>query len=166
VIYELVSVLVYLGSSFSNVNGVLVVKSTALSTPLSEGIITSTNFVSAGMDIFISILFIRLLLRERASAFTLKSTVQLLQRLTILAVNSGIWTATFAVLTAVLFSAMPSPFLSTVFGTPVCPLYCNTLLANLNARAYIQGEVNVHSSSTNVRPTFGTLDGNRGDKAC
>jgi len=118
------------------------------------------------MDVFISILFIHLLLRERANAPTLKSTVQLLQRLTILAVNSGIWTATFAVLAAVLLSAMPFPLLSTVFGIPVCPLYCNTLLANLNARAYIQGEVNVHNSSTNVRPTFGTLYGNRGDKAC
>lgn len=31
-----------------------------------------------------------------------------------------------------------------VFVIPICSVYCNTLLANLNARAYIRGEETVH----------------------
>jgi len=36
--------------------------------------------------------------------------------------------------------AFPSNLLNVVFGIPLNSLYCNTVLANLNARAYIRGE--------------------------
>lgn len=38
----------------------------------------------------------------------------------------------------------PSNFLYLVFAIPLSSLYCNTLLANLNARVYIRGEATTH----------------------
>jgi hypothetical protein len=37
-----------------------------------------------------------------------------------------------------------------VFGIPLSSLYCNTLLANLNARAYIRGETTTHNPDTDL----------------
>ena len=37
-----------------------------------------------------------------------------------------------------------------VFGIPLSSLYCNTLLANLNARAYIRGDAVTHSVGINL----------------
>ncbi|KAH0836833.1 hypothetical protein J3R83DRAFT_8610 [Lanmaoa asiatica] len=68
------------------------------------------------------------------------STDHILQRLVFFAVNTGIWTATFALLTVILLHLFPLNLLYAVFGIPLCSVYCNTLLANLNARAYIRGE--------------------------
>ena len=33
-----------------------------------------------------------------------------------------------------------------MFIIPLCPLYCNTLLANLNVRAYVRGEPTAHDA--------------------
>ncbi|KAG6379581.1 hypothetical protein JVT61DRAFT_10086 [Boletus reticuloceps] len=78
-----------------------------------------------------------LLLRTRSKAGIAK-TAHILQRLTVFAVNTGIWTATFAILTVIFLRLFPPTRLYYVlFGIPLGSLYCNTLLANLNARAYI-----------------------------
>ena len=45
-----------------------------------------------------------------------------------------------------------------VFGIPLSSLYCNTVLANLNARAYIRGESATHNPDTDLvimSPEFG-----------
>ncbi|KAG6380572.1 hypothetical protein JVT61DRAFT_4935 [Boletus reticuloceps] len=76
------------------------------------------------------------------------------------AVNTGIWTATFVILTLIFVRVVhrwrlisisssltqvpqmrvfPSTVLYVLFGIPLDSLYCNMLLANLNARAYIRG---------------------------
>ena len=54
----------------------------------------------------------------------------------------------------------PSTLLNVLFAFPLCSVYCNTLLANLNARGYIRGEMTIHnlnvdSSTTNLRVSSG-----------
>ncbi|KAH0836829.1 hypothetical protein J3R83DRAFT_8605, partial [Lanmaoa asiatica] len=95
--------------------------------------------VGAGVDVLIAICLTFLLVRKRTSTGFI-STVHILQRLVLFAVNTGIWTATFALLTVILLHLFPLNLLYAVFGIPLCSVYCNTLLANLNARAYIRGE--------------------------
>ena len=97
----------------------------------------------------------------------------MLQRLTVFAVHTGTWTAVFALLSLLFVSiicrrrvhpqsvltshtwqlyVLPLENLYSVFGIPLCPVYCNTLLANLNARVYlkdgsIRGHISVASSA-------------------
>ena len=76
--------------------------------------------------------------------------------MTIVVVNTGVITAIFGILTIVTVRRLPSssraysntvPKLVTLPNTeiytaayfPICPLYCNTILANLNVRAYLRG---------------------------
>ncbi|KAH0830139.1 hypothetical protein J3R83DRAFT_1486, partial [Lanmaoa asiatica] len=65
------------------------------------------------------------------------STAKILERLTMFAINSGIWTAIFSLLAAVLVHVLSSNLIYAVFSIPLCSIYCNTLLANLNARIYL-----------------------------
>jgi hypothetical protein len=65
-------------------------------------------------------------------------------------VNAGIWTATFALLSLILLHMFPTTFLSAVFSFPLCSVYCNTLLANLNGRAYIRGETTTHNVDADI----------------
>lgn len=60
----------------------------------------------------------------------------------------------------------PSESLYLVFGFPLCSIYCNTLLANLNARAYIQGETaTVHTDAgLHTSSISRAFDGTGGDK--
>lgn len=116
-------------------------------------------------------------------SFPSASTAHILQRLIVFAVNTGTWTATFALLTIILVRALrddrirlqpfliqtqqlhifPSNLIYTVFGVPLCTVYCNTVLANLNARAYVRGETShvigtdlSTSSSSGVSDNTGT----------
>ena len=60
----------------------------------------------------------------------------------------------------------PTTFLHAVFSFPLCSVYCNTLLANLNGRAYIRGgttTTNIDADLfTNV--TSGASNSIKGDK--
>jgi len=105
---------------------------------------------------------------ENASECRSPSTAHILQRLTVFVVNAGIWTATFAILSLLFVSRSacqylllnltrtrkvhlyPSNLLNTVFTFSLCPVYCNTLLANLNARAYIRGEAMAYNADMDL----------------
>jgi hypothetical protein len=75
----------------------------------------------------------------------------MIRRLLIFSVFSGIWTALFAILVMITVShhvisnilraqvtsqylGFPDTAIFAVFDLPLCSLYCNTLLANLNSR--------------------------------
>jgi hypothetical protein len=82
-------------------------------------------------------------------------------RLVIVTVASGIWTAVFALLVAILVchyawlvkgqppqlslqaDARKDALWYTMFDNPLCTLYLSTLLVNLNSRDFVKGE---HSS--------------------
>ncbi|KAI9574193.1 hypothetical protein HD554DRAFT_5795 [Boletus coccyginus] len=138
-IYQIVASILYVAKSLYSVDGSIHVAWTTLDDSFFTGIITSILALGAVVDVLIAICMTFLLLRTRtANGFA--STAHILQRLIMFAVNTGIWTATFAVLALILLRAFPLTLLIAVFGYPLSPLYCNTLLANLNARAYILGE--------------------------
>jgi len=112
--------------------------------------------LAAAVDILIAITMTFLLLRTRSKA-GISNTAHILQRLTVFAVNTGIWTATFAIMAVIFLRVFPPAALYYVlFGIPLSSLYCNTLLANLNARAYIR--------SGSMTPVFdGTMVENRSE---
>ncbi|KAN0088272.1 hypothetical protein V8E55_005329 [Tylopilus felleus] len=101
--------------------------------------------LAAGGDVLVAI-FLTFLLIHKRRATGYSSTAHVLQRLTAFAVNTGIWTTLFALLSVILLHVFPSNLLPTVFIIPLCPLYCNTLLANLNVRAYVRGEPTAHDA--------------------
>ncbi|KAJ8590025.1 hypothetical protein M405DRAFT_841488 [Rhizopogon salebrosus TDB-379] len=102
---------------------------------------TAVNALAAGIDILITVITCTLLAQRRAG-FN-KSTDATLSRLIILSVNSGLWTSIFALAAAIMFC--------------MSPLYCNTILACLNARDFVRNgihgdegygpSVNPHSGS-------------------
>ncbi|KAG9313174.1 hypothetical protein JVU11DRAFT_6628 [Chiua virens] len=75
-----------------------------------------------------------LLACEWKSPQLLPRTSRMLQRLIVFAVNTGTWTAAFALTSLILVYASPSTVINTIIGTAVCSVYSNTLLANLNTR--------------------------------
>jgi len=143
-IYQIVGAILYEAKSFYIVNGSLeVIGLSELDDSFFVGLTISGLSLAAAVDVLIAIALTYLLVRKRAiTGFA--SSAHILQRLTIFAVNTGIWTATFALLSAILMHALPSNILYVVFAIPLSSLYCNTVLANLNARVYIRGETTTH----------------------
>jgi len=62
----------------------------------------------------------------------------MLARTAVLVVNTGVCTAVAAVLVIILLIAWPDLEIFTVPYAVICPLYCNTILANLNSRNYLR----------------------------
>ncbi|PIL37556.1 hypothetical protein GSI_01250 [Ganoderma sinense ZZ0214-1] len=111
--------------------------------------------VQAAEDVLISLTLIFLLWQRRISD-GFKSTDKILHRLTVFVINTGVWTALCALFTIITLAAYPNVQIYVSLNFVVCPLYCNTLLANLNARGFIRGD-NYTEPSANTRPsvTFG-----------
>ncbi|KAG9311677.1 hypothetical protein JVU11DRAFT_7914 [Chiua virens] len=63
----------------------------------------------------------------------------------VLEVNTGIWTALFAVVSLITLHVFPSSAFNTIISTPICSVYTNTLLASLNARASIRLDMSKRS---------------------
>ncbi|KAI0711445.1 hypothetical protein C8Q76DRAFT_58819 [Earliella scabrosa] len=115
-----------------------------------------TAFWAAGAaeDVVISLTLLWLLWRDRivdslaglrgadnAPVQTVSnSTERLMRRVSIVVVNTGLWTAVCAL--AMVIALQINPTFQLYPGLFFClgPLYCNTLLANLNGRGFIRGE--------------------------
>ncbi|KAF8448817.1 hypothetical protein L210DRAFT_2628303 [Boletus edulis BED1] len=144
-IYQLVSTLIYVRMALYSADGVTrAVGLLVLGDPFFMGMATSTLATAAALDVSIAVFLTYLLLRKQ-SVTGYASTIQVLHRLTVFAVNAGTWTATFALLSVILLHIYPSNMLYVVFVFPICSIYCNTLLANLNGRMYIRGEATTHN---------------------
>ncbi|KAF8555070.1 hypothetical protein OG21DRAFT_954871 [Imleria badia] len=138
-IYQVVAAILYVAKSFYTVNGnIQVVGYGVLDDSFFTAIATSCLSITVAVDVLIAIAMTFLLFRKRNTT-GFASTAHILQRLIMFAVNTGIWTATFAVLSLILLRVFPTNLLYVVFGIPLSSIYCNTLLANLNARTYIRG---------------------------
>ncbi|KAK0466154.1 uncharacterized protein EV420DRAFT_1510150 [Desarmillaria tabescens] len=94
--------------------------------------------VSAAVDILISASLLAMLWTRRHNVF--KDTTQILNRLSILIVNTGLWTSLITVLTLIGLQVviLEEQDIYAALSFITCPLYCNTLLANLNIRDYIR----------------------------
>ncbi|KAH7920160.1 hypothetical protein BV22DRAFT_820024 [Leucogyrophana mollusca] len=128
--YQLASCLVYV-SKGTHASSALVLTD-SLFTPL-----TISYFGTAAIvDVMIAACLTYKLLRDRSVGT--KRYEKMLQRLAIFSINSGAWTAIFSLLALALFAALPSNLIYVVFDFPLCSLYCNTLLANLNVRSHVR----------------------------
>ncbi|KAF5342813.1 hypothetical protein D9758_013360 [Tetrapyrgos nigripes] len=86
-------------------------------------------------------------LSKRQEETHFAKTASLLHRLTILSINSGLWTALFACATLILVLATPVTNLYSIFAFPIGALYVNSLLLNLITRRYLTNSSSQASSS-------------------
>ncbi|KAI9567062.1 hypothetical protein HD554DRAFT_2270339 [Boletus coccyginus] len=161
-IWVLVAVLLYVTKALYIADGLRVIDFFLLNEPLFINMASSSLCVAVAVDVTIAVVLTFLLVRERiATGFA--NTAHILQRLTVFVVNSGIWTATFAILSLFFLHFYPVNLFHTVFSFPLCSVYCNTLLANLNARAYIRGETTTTDTDAHLftTATSQAFDGTR-----
>ncbi|KAG6380016.1 hypothetical protein JVT61DRAFT_8093 [Boletus reticuloceps] len=95
-------------------------------------IFITVQVTAAVVDISITTGLICLLWRSRENARYRMRTV--IQRLLIVSLSTGVWTALFAIFTVITMLAFPDTQIYVGLYFPLCPLYCNTVLVNLNAR--------------------------------
>jgi hypothetical protein len=103
------------------------------------------NTIAAATDIALASCMMYLLQSERSG---FNSSDQLVGKLILFSFNSGFWTALVALATIITLVAIPLPNLvyPGVYSM-LCPLYCNTVLANLNSRRFLQQSTTNHHSS-------------------
>ncbi|EIM80932.1 uncharacterized protein STEHIDRAFT_115142 [Stereum hirsutum FP-91666 SS1] len=75
------------------------------------------------------------------------STRQMVNRLTKVAVMSGVFTTVFSIFVVSFMAARPSDLFYTIFETPLTSLYVSVLLSNLNARHYVRGTSDINWTS-------------------
>ncbi|KAH7924108.1 hypothetical protein BV22DRAFT_1196169 [Leucogyrophana mollusca] len=110
-----------------------------------SSIFTAVQGTAAGVDISIAAGLVYLLYASRESA--LPRSRSILQKLAILSINTGIWTALFAIFTLITILVYKDNLIYVALYFPLCPLYCNTVLANLNARKLIRARPNSSQDS-------------------
>ncbi|KAG0696422.1 hypothetical protein DFH29DRAFT_951209 [Suillus ampliporus] len=93
--------------------------------------------VSLFVDIAIAIFLFELLRRHKEQT-KVRSTLKIIQRLMLLAVLNMLWTSLFAICDMITFVSLQGEDFYILFDMPIGPLYCNTLLANLNMRASLR----------------------------
>ncbi|KAI5885018.1 uncharacterized protein SCHCODRAFT_02129141 [Schizophyllum commune H4-8] len=69
-----------------------------------------------------------------------QKTSEMLRRLFYFSINTGTWTAVFAVAAIILSKHPLGTYYWAIFDLGVCGIYSNTLLVNLNGRDYVVGE--------------------------
>ncbi|KIJ63605.1 hypothetical protein HYDPIDRAFT_113084 [Hydnomerulius pinastri MD-312] len=109
----------------------------ALSGPYLTKLANAANGSAAAVDISITIALCTLLGMGR-TGFN-KNTDRMLLRLIVISVNTGLCTAVLAFLSVILLVIFPNDLIFTGVYFPLCTVYCNTLLANLNVRSYARG---------------------------
>ncbi|TDL19970.1 hypothetical protein BD410DRAFT_899928 [Rickenella mellea] len=93
------------------------------------------NASSAAVDLIIAFGLSILLYVRRTG---IRSTDRLIGRIIALSVNTGMWTAVFALLTVLLVVLRSKDIVYAITSFPLCALYCNTVMGNLNARTYMR----------------------------
>ncbi|KAG9311547.1 hypothetical protein JVU11DRAFT_7752 [Chiua virens] len=117
-----------------------------LVSPGPAGLFTAVRAVAAVADLSIAAGLTVLLMRSRERA--LKRSRSILHKLLVLTINNGIWTALFAVFAFVAILAFKNTLIYAALYFPLCPLYCNTVLANLNARDFLKARSAVTECGT------------------
>ncbi|KAF8961063.1 hypothetical protein BDZ97DRAFT_2077058 [Flammula alnicola] len=113
--------------------------------------------VGAGTDVIICVSLFALLWKRYSTLENsrLKATGSMLQRLILLSINTGSWTASIAIVTIAMVLAFPSNYIYVAFSFAMSPIYCNTLLANLNARDYVRNVEPDETVNLSVLQTIG-----------
>ncbi|KAN0094599.1 hypothetical protein V8E55_002886 [Tylopilus felleus] len=108
----------------------------AVSGPLLTKVANALNGIAMAVDITITISLCTLLVMGRTG---FADTDQMLLRLIFISVNTGLSSALFAFLSVILLVIYPTELIFTALYYPLCTVYCNTLLASLNARSFVRG---------------------------
>ncbi|KAL1715536.1 hypothetical protein EV715DRAFT_294095 [Schizophyllum commune] len=90
-------------------------------------------------------------------------TSEMLRRLFYYSINTGTWTAVFALVAMFTVSFQPkTAWWAAIFDVGVCGVYSNTLLVNLNGRDFAAGEPEVSHSPVSAQSTkHGPLRGSK-----
>ncbi|KAG2144601.1 hypothetical protein DEU56DRAFT_790602 [Suillus clintonianus] len=121
--------------------------------PLPKDLAIAYLAVSLFVDIAIAVVLLELLRRHKEQS-KVRSTLKIIQRLMLLAVLNMLWTTAFAICDLVTFLSLHDTFYI-LFDMPICSLYCNTLLANLNMRASLaerQSAIDMNLTTFEVGP--------------
>nr|VWO95651.1 N/A [Ganoderma boninense] len=97
---------------------------------------TSGRAVIAFVDIAIVGLMIFSLLKDGYPTF--QNSRKMIFRLMVLTINTGVWTAIFAIVDLALILPFQNQLYYAAVDFPLTSLYLNSLLANLNAREYVR----------------------------
>ncbi|KAF8159422.1 hypothetical protein B0H34DRAFT_402867 [Crassisporium funariophilum] len=123
---------------------------TMLEIPTTKPLMVSWLATEVAVDFFLSGILIYNLYKSR-TGFERSDTV--INRLIRTAIQTGVLSATSAMMTLALFVTMPDTQLYGLFGVPVARLYANTLLDTLLCRQYLRGILGQKEKSSTSYPT-------------
>ncbi|KAF8890487.1 hypothetical protein BD779DRAFT_1518109 [Infundibulicybe gibba] len=111
---------------------------------ISRAVLVSNFAVGAAVDILLSaglcFLLWKSYMKENSSISVIQfKTNSTMHRLILFSINTGIWTALVTIVDITTAVVYPSKFIYVGFYFVRAPIYCNNLLANLNARFYLKG---------------------------
>ncbi|KAG1752932.1 hypothetical protein EDB19DRAFT_975626 [Suillus lakei] len=98
-----------------------------------KGVVVSYLAVMAFVNIATAFFLTKYLRNLHRQAMSLALS-EMIYRLIIFSILSGIWTALFTLLDMITYLGFPNTAVYVLFDLPLCSLYCNTLLASLNSR--------------------------------
>ncbi|KAF8548702.1 hypothetical protein OG21DRAFT_1489164 [Imleria badia] len=108
----------------------------------------SVNAVAAAGDVLIAALLCTLLQRSR-TGFRRSDTM--INKLIVFSINTGLLTSVCAVASLISIAAWPDTFVYIAFYFCLGRLYCNSLLATLNARKGLRGESRSDETSLSLQ---------------
>ncbi|PBK95487.1 hypothetical protein ARMGADRAFT_1078206 [Armillaria gallica] len=104
-----------------------------------QGIAIAYLIDGAAVDLFIAITMCLFLRRRYLNIGNApRETRSMIYRLTLFSINMGTWPAIIAIITLIMYLAYPTYYLYAGLYFFLSPVYCNTVLASINARPYIQ----------------------------
>jgi len=107
------------------------------------------SYTVYGVNIALDAMFtvsMMILLHKEKSVFS--STQDMVNRLSLIIINTGLATTTICLLAIILSVSLPAAVLG--YAVPfygLTPLYCISILANLNSRGYVRGAGRSHAGS-------------------
>ncbi|KAK0195051.1 hypothetical protein F5146DRAFT_1024009 [Armillaria mellea] len=108
-------------------------------TSTSKGIAIAYFIDGAVVDLFIAITMCLFLWRRYLNiGNATNETRSMIHRLILFSINTGTWPAIIAIIALIMLMAYPTYYLYAGLYFLLSPVYCNTVLASINARPYIQ----------------------------
>lgn len=127
------------------------------SNPIFLNTIAWTTYSTHAINTFLDVVFViaMLYLLNRENTLFVKHN-GMVQRFTIVVVNTGFATTIATLLTIIFLKVEPNTLIYVFFDFLISPLYCNSVLANLNSRDYIRGPKGATTSAMELQFTSDT----------
>ncbi|KAH0826781.1 hypothetical protein J3R83DRAFT_5196 [Lanmaoa asiatica] len=118
-----------------------------------KGLSMAVNGVSAAGDLLIAVLLCYMLQTSRTG---FRKSHTLINKLMVFSINTGLLTSLFALASLVSIAVWPQSFIYITFYFCIGRLYCNSLLATLNARKGLRDEARCGVQRMTNETAFGT----------